>query len=474
MRIRQLYDECLAQAAYIIGCERTRDAIVIDPERDVDRYVAVAREEGLRLVAAAETHIHADFLSGARELAAAYGARVYLSGEGGEAWRYRWPESAKSGEGARVQLLRDGERFAIGDVELTARHTPGHTPEHLSFLVTDRGAGVAEPVGMLSGDFVFVGDVGRPDLLETAAGIEGAKDGAARDLATSARAFLELEDYLQLWPGHGAGTVCGKALGAMRQSTLGYERRFNPALRLSGTPRFEAYVLADQPSPPLYFGRMKRENRDGPKLLGKLPEPRVITPSEIDAGGIVVDARPTAAFAAGHLPGAISAPFGVPLAAVAGSYVEPGTPITIVVKKDRLDEAVRVLVRIGLDDVVATVRPSEIRSIALAKLPRIDVETLASTLEDTLLLDVRSPEEYARGHLAGAHNVPYARLPAHIDGLPKDRRVVAYCQSGSRSTFAVSLLLRHGYDAANVRGGVDAWVSSGRALEAPETTADRS
>lgn len=467
MLIRQVYDECLAQAAYLIGCQVTGEAIVIDPERDVDRYVRLARENGLRLVAAAETHIHADFLSGTRQLAESYGTRVYLSGEGGEDWSYRWPNAPRADGPYDVTILRGGDHFSIGNVAIEARHTPGHTPEHLCFLVTDTGIGATEPLGIVSGDFVFVGDVGRPDLLETAAGVVGAKDGAARELAASASAILELEDYLQLWPGHGAGSACGKALGSVRQSTLGYEKRVNPALRLAGTPGFIDFVLADQPSPPLYFGRMKRENRDGPPLLDRLPAPPMVAPAELGAEVVIVDTRPTKNFAAGHLPGSISAPFGAPLPAVVGSYVEPGEPVALVVSPDRAEEAARVLARIGLDDVVATIEPRALRSVALEKLGQVDADTLADTLDETVVLDVRTPDDHAKGLIAGARNVPYTRLREHTETLPRDRRIVAYCETGSRSTFAASFLVREGFDAANVRGGVAAWVASGRSLVAP-------
>ena len=223
MFFRQVFDDTLAQYAYLIGCQRTGDAIVFDPQRDIDRYLDLAASEELRIVAVAETHIHADFLSGTREFAECFGTRLYLSDEGGPDWRYEW---AHGGSYDHVPL-RDGARFAIGEIEFQALHTPGHTPEHMSFLVTDRGAGADEPMGLLSGDFVFVGDLGRPDLLETAARVSGAMTPAARRLYGSVRSFLDLPDYLQVWPAHGAGSSCGKALGAVPETTVGYERRFS-------------------------------------------------------------------------------------------------------------------------------------------------------------------------------------------------------------------------------------------------------
>ena len=227
MFFRQIYDEGLAQAAYLIGCQKTGDAIVIDPARDIDRYVDLAARNDLKIVAVTETHIHADFLSGSRELAEQTGARLYVSDEGSADWKYGWLEAYDH------VLIKNDDRFRVGNIEFRVVHTPGHTPEHVAFLVTDVGGGADSPMGALTGDFVFVGDVGRPDLLETAAGIQGVKEDSARDLFRSANGFLGLEDYMQVRPAHGAGSACGKALGAVPQSTVGYERQFNPALRLT-------------------------------------------------------------------------------------------------------------------------------------------------------------------------------------------------------------------------------------------------
>ena len=226
MLLRQIFEPKLAQNAYLIGCQRTGEALIIDPLRDVDRYLEIAREEGLTITAVTETHIHADFLSGARELAEKADVTLYLSAEGGKDWRYQWAEQGDY----RTTLLNDGDHFRIGQIEIRALHTPGHTPEHLSFLITDHGGGANEPIGIATGDFVFVGDLGRPDLLESAAGEAGQMDPSARTLYRSVSRFLELPDFVQVWPGHGAGSACGKALGAVPSSTVGYEKRFNAAL----------------------------------------------------------------------------------------------------------------------------------------------------------------------------------------------------------------------------------------------------
>lgn len=228
MFLRQITDSALAQNAYLIGCQRTGEAIVIDPERDVDRYLKVAAENELHITAVADTHIHADYLTGARELMEHHGAVAYLSAEGGPDWQFEWAKGH-----ANARFLRDGDTFRVGNIELKAVHSPGHTPEHMSFLVTDLGGGASEPMALLSGDFIFVGDVGRPDLLESAAGKVGVMEPSARTLYGSLRATAALPEHLQILPAHGAGSACGKALGAVPVSVLGYERRFNGALRLA-------------------------------------------------------------------------------------------------------------------------------------------------------------------------------------------------------------------------------------------------
>ncbi|MBZ0172464.1 MAG: MBL fold metallo-hydrolase, partial [Phycisphaerales bacterium] len=282
MFMRMIYDEKLAQAAYLIGCPDASEAVLFDPLRDVDQYVELAAEHNLSIVAVAETHIHADFVSGARELAERSGAHVYVSGEGGPDWRSGWLHS-KSGGGAYAHTeLRDGDTFTLGGIEFRAVHTPGHTPEHMVFLVTDRASGATEPMGMVSGDFLFVGDLGRPDLLETAAGQAGMMEPSARALFGTLSKLDRIPGYAQVWPGHGAGSACGKALGATPMSTVGYERRFNPALRAASSEQaFVDFILEGQPEPPMYFANMKRVNRDGPAVLGGLPEPARMTPAEI-------------------------------------------------------------------------------------------------------------------------------------------------------------------------------------------------
>ncbi|HEV8149779.1 MAG TPA: MBL fold metallo-hydrolase, partial [Gemmatimonadales bacterium] len=290
----RLFDERLAQTSYLIGCGASGTAVVIDPNRRVDQYIAAAEEKGLRITAVTETHIHADFVSGVRELAARTGATLYLSGCGPREWQYEF------GKDPGVTLLRDRDSFRVGNVELQAVHTPGHTPEHLCFLITDTATATA-PIGAATGDFVFVNDVGRPDLLEKAAQLQGTADAGARQLFRSLQWFKTLPDHLQIWPGHGAGSACGKGMSAVPQSTVGYERRFNWAFGVDAEAEFVRQVLAGQPEPPRYFGRMKRLNRAGPPILGAVSPPERVAEHRLEsllvAGAVIVDLRPATEFA---------------------------------------------------------------------------------------------------------------------------------------------------------------------------------
>src|SRR5690606_13169215 len=261
MLLKRFYDNKLAQASYLVGCAATGEALVVDPNRNAEEYVAAAAGEGLRITHVTETHIHADYVSGSRELAARTGARMYLSAEGGPDWQYEFAAA----DGAT--LLRDHDTFMVGNIRIEVLHTPGHTPEHLSFLVTDTAATEA-PMGVFTGDFVFVGDVGRPDLLERAAKVANTMEAGARQLYASIQRFKELPNHLQIWPGHGAGSACGKSLGAVPQTTLGYERVVNWGLTSPSEAEFVREVLEGQPDPPRYFAEMKRINREGPRVLG--------------------------------------------------------------------------------------------------------------------------------------------------------------------------------------------------------------
>lgn len=476
MFFRLIYDDTLAQAAYLIGCQRTGEAIVIDPERDIDRYLRAAAAERLTITAVAETHIHADFLSGSRELAERTGAKVYVSGEGGPDWQYGWlgKREGHGGGAYNHQLLRDGDSFRVGNIEFKALHTPGHTPEHMCYTVTDRGGGAKEPMGILTGDCVFVGDVGRPDLLETAAGVKGTTEDAAKALHRSIQKLRDLPEYLQVWPAHGAGSACGKALGAVPQSTVGYEKRLNPALLAAASQQqFLDYILEGQPEPPLYFGRMKRQNRDGPPLLAEIDRIKELGAEELAALApdrpVVLDLRPWALYRVGHLPGALHTPWGPNFLPVAGSYVTDDTAeLCLVAEPEQLDHAIRALIRIGLDRITSFTASRDLAAFKQAggrldTTPEIDVATLHDhiTKGDAFVLDVRRAPEFASGRIEGATNIAHTRLAAKLEELPRNKPIFVHCQGGMRSAFAAALLRRKGFDASNVAGGFGAWVRAG-------------
>jgi hydroxyacylglutathione hydrolase len=468
MFMRMIYDEKLAQAAYLIGCQQTGEALVIDPERDVDRYIEMATENDLRIVAAAETHIHADFLSGARELAEQIGAKVYVSDEGDEDWKYQWLDRKIGGGSYDYQLLKDGDTILIGKIEIRAIHTPGHTPEHLVFMITDHGGGTTEPIGIATGDFVFVGDLGRPDLLETAAQQAGAMEPSARRLYKTVHKLDEVPDFVQVWPGHGAGSACGKALGAVPMSTIGYEKRFNPAIRAATSEQaFVDFILSGQPEPPLYFATMKKLNKMGPPVLGGVPQPRQMDPKdlrEIDTTTTaIVDTREWSAFRGGHVPGSLSLPLIKSFNTDAGSLIGPEEPMVLVIDPDRLDEAVRDLIRIGLDRIEGWVDAAELSDYeddahALAATTEVDVAHAAAMIEsgEVSVLDVRRKTEYHDGHIDGATNIAHTRLASRLGEVP-DGKLLVHCRSGVRSARASAYLERFGREVLNLKGGFIAW-----------------
>jgi hydroxyacylglutathione hydrolase len=470
MLLERLYDDWLAQASYLLACQQTKRAIIVDPNRDVDRYIAAAAHEKLTIAYVAETHIHADFVSGARELAHKTGAKLLLSGEGGTEWQYRFA----TGDGAT--LVRDGDEIDLGQVLLRVRHTPGHTPEHVCFVVTDRAAS-DRPIGMFSGDFVFVGDVGRPDLLERAANVRGTMDAMARSLFRSLRALSDLPDYLQLWPGHGPGSACGKALGAMPSTTLGYERIANWAFQTDDEDRFVAEVLAGQPEPPKYFATMKAVNRDGPPPappMTELPQIDLATFERvIEAGTPVIDVRSTAEFAAGHLPQVLNIPTGTSFITWAGSLLPYDRDLVLLADDEkRLSRARHGLCLIGLDRVTAwggrDLRAEwQARNGNLQTIPYVDAKQLAAS-RDRRVIDVRGAAEWNEGHLSNAEHRFLGDLAAQLRDIPRDAPIAVHCQGGTRSAIAASLLQAQGFtDVANLAGGIKAWQAAGFPIERP-------
>jgi hydroxyacylglutathione hydrolase len=476
MFFRQLYDQSLAQASYVIGCQATGEAIVVDPLRDIAPYLEVARAEGLRITHITETHIHADFVSGARELQAATGARLFLSAEGGTDWQYGYAAT----DGAT--LLRDGSQIMVGNLRFDVMHTPGHTPEHIAFVVTDtpRGAG---PMGILTGDFVFVGDVGRPDLLERAAKVANTMEAGARTLFQSLDRFRALPDHLQVWPGHGAGSACGKALGAVPSTTVGYEKLANWAVAETNEELFVQQVLAGQPEPPRYFADMKRINREGPALLNtRTPFEALSTAEVLDrlpADDVwVIDLRTAPAFADGHVPRTLSVPRGRSFSNWVGSLVPIAHDVILLSGAPNaggidtpadVQQAADHLAAIGFDhvrgwtDAGSLLEAWQSRGHVPSRIPQLTSAALSAMPESSapVVIDVRGQSEWSGGHLPGARHIPLGALPDHLADLP-DGPIVVQCQSGARSAVATSLLHRAGRtDALNLVGGYQAWRAAG-------------
>lgn len=456
MYIERVYDRGLAQASYFVACQATAEAIVIDPRRDIDVYLDLAEREGFSITRVAETHVHADYLSGARELAAATGADLLLSGEGGESWRYRFDHTP----------LMDGDSFSVGKLAITVLHTPGHTPEHLSFVLSDTAAGDG-PRMVFTGDFLFAGDVGRPDLLDEAAGYTDTRYLGAQQMFASLRKIETLPDDLLVWPGHGAGSACGKSLGAVPVSTLGFERRTNPAFQYTDEERFITWLLDGQPEAPRYFGSMKRLNIDRPReSVRSVPNDVVplVDPNDLDPEATqIVDLRDAEAFAAVHIAGSINVPFSEDLSTWFGWLLDYDRDIAVVAAENERDAALRAFVRIGLDRVVAFIEPGQIvpgrirngdgaiRSVTPAEArPLID--------NGLPVFDVRSQSEFDEGHIPSARNIHLGYLPDFDTEVDVNTAVLVNCQSGYRSSIAASVLLKKGYrEVLNLAGGYDAW-----------------
>ncbi len=463
MLLKRLYDDKLAQASYIIGCQASGDAIVIDPLRDAEMYIAAAQAEGVRISHVTETHIHADFASGARELAQRTGATLLLSDEGDADWKYAFAKSANA------QLLHDGDSFMVGNIRLTVWHTPGHTPEHICFLVTDTPA-TDEPMGVVTGDFVFVGDVGRPDLLEKAANVVGTMRESARRLFQSLQRFKTLPDHLQIWPGHGAGSACGKALGAIPSSTIGYERIANWAFRIDTEDEFVDEVLKGQPEPPRYFALMKRINKAGPDLLNGFRMPPVMNPAAVAealaSDSTVLDLRPAAMYAAHFITGTINIPLNKSFTNWAGSLLNYDEDLVLIGEENAVRSAVRDLALIGFDRVSGWTDERVIDAWEgdTGSITQMSVHDLQESGRQ--IVDVRRSSEWEEGHIPGAQHVVLGSLTDRLDEIDRDRPVALHCQGGGRSSIAASLLHAQGYrNIVNVEGGFGAWQASDLPVE---------
>lgn len=461
MYFKQFYDTDLAQGSYLIGCQATGEAVVVDARRDVHVYLEEALANDLRITAVTETHIHADYLSGSRELAAVTGADLHLSDEGGPDWLYRFEH----------QPLLDGSIIDVGNIRLQALHTPGHTPEHLSFLITDRAL-TENPGYLLTGDFVFVGDVGRPDLLDEAAGYHDTRFEGARQLFRSLRdRFLTLPDHVQVWPGHGAGSACGKALGAVASTTVGYERLtawWRHYLENDDEAGFVTELLAGQPAAPTYFGRMKRHNRAGPELLGERPALKQFEAAElrgrVNRELVLIDTRTVAEQWAGSVPGALAVPGGASFATYASWVIDPeveSRPLVLLASNaDVASELRDRLSYVGIDNVTGYLPTLE--GLELQPLPLLTAGEL-ERLEGAYVLDVRTTSECAAGTVPGAQQIHASQVLSRASELPRGGRLVLHCQSGGRSAVIASALRNRGFgNVMELDGSYDGWLAHER------------
>jgi len=444
----RFFDDGLAQASFLVACDRSREAAIVDPRRDIDIYVDAARHHGLSIVYAIETHIHADFVSGARELGA-HGARVV------------------AGPGAYLAFdhhgATHGERLELGDVTIEILHTPGHTPEHISLLVREPG----HPARALTGDTLFVGAVGRPDLL----GADQARGLAVQLYHSLVEILLALPDDVEVHPGHGAGSLCGSGIGSDPHSTIRQERLVNPMLQHRSEDAFVTAVLADLPETPAYFRRMKRVNHEGPPLLNLTSAVQPPPPMDVAAlseavrtGATLLDLRTSRAFGGAHISRAIHIPFGAKVGYWAGWVIDPESSIILIVEGERqAADTRRQLLRVGLDRVkgkaVADVDAWRAAGLTVTSTTQLSADELQARLAKgapLTVVDVRTPQEWRAGHIDGTTHVPVGDLPARAAELPQGE-IAVICEGGLRSSLATSLLERAGRQAANVADGMSVY-----------------
>lgn len=464
MFFKQFYLGCLAHASYLIGS--AGEAAVIDPQRDVDQYVEEAASHNLKIKYVIESHLHADFVSGHRELAARTGAEIVFG--------------AKAGATIPHRAVRDGDELKVGNLTLRVLETPGHTPEGISILLLDPVTG--EPQKVFTGDTLFIGDVGRPDLA-------GAKGYTAEQMAgmlydSLHNKLLRLDDAVEVYPAHGAGSLCGRNMSKETSSTIGEQRRFNYALRLTAKDEFIQAVTADQPEVPAYFPKDAEINRAGAPPLEELARPAALAPAEVNdlrqKGYVILDVRSGAEYGVGHIPGSLNIGLGGQFASWAGTLVEMGMPIVIVAEDEtKVDEAVTRLARVGIESVRGYLDGGiyawDRAGLELAKVAQMPVDELQNRINenaDLQIIDVRRQGEYGGGHVPGAVNAQLAGIKKLALNFDPARPTAVICQSGYRSSAATSILEAAGFrEIYNIIGGTSAWVSANYPVEKEVTQA---
>lgn len=454
MYLQQFFVKGLGHASYLVGDESAGVAFVVDPRRDVAEYLAAASAEGLRITDVLETHVHNDYVSGADELRRTTGATVHVSADAGLTRPH--------------DPMRHGDELRVGSLRVRVLATPGHTPDHLAFLVADLSR-TDEDWILLSGGALLVGTAARPDLL---GGAEEARRAAGVLFDTLTTRIAPLPDWIELYPTHGAGSLCGSGIGGKRWSTVGFERRHNPALNQPDAAAFTDFILADQPSVPAYWRRMRPTNQAGAAPMDELGSPRAMTGDELSHaaghGAAIIDARDPERYAAGHIPGSLSIGLADTFGTWAGSMVPIDREIVLVLEDpDDLEPAVAQLRRAGFDRVTGYLlggfdawngETETLRQVPPRQVPQ----------ERATILDVRELSEWREARIAGAVHIPGAQLPARLDEVPAGP-VLVVCGGGYRSTIAASLLAREGReDVAHITGGMDAYRSAGLPIESDE------
>jgi hydroxyacylglutathione hydrolase len=457
---KTIQTEGIAELSYLLGDNDAGVAAVFDPRPDVDVYVDLAREAKLAVTHIFETHIHADLVSGSRELCARLkSAKIFVSHEGGASY------------GFEHETVRDGDRFTFGEVMVTARHTPGHTPEHLSYLLAEADR-LDTPWGILTGDSLFVSSAGRPDLL----GADHTKELAEKQFHTLREFYLKLPDHVMIYPNHGAGSPCGADIGDRLSSTIGYERKFNKFLQFDDITSFTNYALTSAPPVPKYYPVMKKVNANGPEVLGNLPRvpglpPKAFKEAIEKRAGVLVDTRTMFAFGGGHIPGALNIGGSPILSIWAGWMLDPNEPILLVLESEGgLEEIVRLFIRTGYSKfagyLVGGMKAWDAAGFSNAEIGQMTVHELNKRGSSLQIVDVRSPGEWKRGHVPGASHIFLPELRKRIGELDHARATAVYCGSGYRASIATSILKPEGFDQLwNVPGSWEAWKKAGFPVE---------
>jgi hydroxyacylglutathione hydrolase len=457
---KTIQTEGIAELSYLLGDDNEGVAAVFDPRPDCDVYINLAREAGVAITHIFETHIHADLMSGSRELCARLeSAKIYASHEGGAKY------------GFDPEKVGDGDRFTFGEVLVTAQHTPGHTPEHLSYVLSESDR-PDEPWGVLTGDSLFVSSAGRPDLL----GEKHTRQLAEQQFHTLRDFYLKLPDHVMIYPNHGAGSPCGADIGARLSSTIGYERKFNKFLQFSDVNSFTDYAIKTAPPVPHYYPVMKRVNAQGPEILGNLPRVRGLPPKAFkeaieNKAGVLVDVRTMLAFGGGHIAGALNIGGSPILSIWAGWMLDPNEPILLVLENDDdLEKIVSLFIRTGYSKfagyLVGGMKAWDAAGYRLAEVGQMSVHELNKRGSRLQIVDVRSPGEWKRGHVPGARHIFLPELRKRMGELDRAKPTAVYCGSGYRASIATSILKPAGFNELwNVPGSWEAWKKAGLPVE---------